>query len=56
MQGLRIEGACVSPKHANFIVNDRHASATDVTQLIEQVRARVRESSGITLELEIQIW
>ncbi len=55
-KGLRVEGACVSPKHANFIVNDRHATGTDVTQLIEQVRARVREHAGIDLELEIQIW
>ena len=55
-KGLRIEGACVSPKHANFIVNDRQAAATDVTQLIEQVRSRVKESSGITLDLEIQVW
>ncbi len=56
LKGLRVEGACVSPKHANFIVNDRHASATDVVQLIEQVRAAVKAQSGVDLDLEIQVW
>lgn len=55
-KGLRVEGACVSPRHANFIVNDRDATGTDVTSLIDQVRARVKESSGVSLELEIQVW
>ncbi len=55
-KGLRVEGACVSPKHANFIVNDRHATGTDVMQLIEAVRGRVKETSGVMLELEIQVW
>ena len=55
-KGLRVEGACVSPKHANFIVNDRRACATDVTQLIDLVRARVKESAGVSLDLEIQVW
>ena len=55
-KGLRVEGACVSPKHANFIVNDRHAAAADVMHLIEQVRAAVKARSGVDLELEIQVW
>ena len=55
-KGLRVEGACVSPKHANFIVNDCHATATNVDQLIKEVQARVKAHSGIDLELEIHVW
>jgi UDP-N-acetylmuramate dehydrogenase len=52
-RGLRVGGAKVSEMHCNFLINDRNASAEDVERLGETVRARVRETSGVTLEWEI---
>ncbi|MDO8513135.1 MAG: UDP-N-acetylmuramate dehydrogenase [bacterium] len=51
---LRVGGAQVSKKHANFIVNTGKATAMDVRQLIEQIQELVREKKGITLEEEIE--
>jgi len=53
LKGLRIGGAAVSAKHANFIVNDAHGSATDVRRLAERVRAEVRRRHGVDLVFEI---
>jgi UDP-N-acetylmuramate dehydrogenase len=53
LKGLTEGGATVSPKHANFIVNDRHGSAADVRRLAERVRAEVRQQAGIDLAFEI---
>lgn len=52
-RGLRIGGAKVSEMHCNFLINDQGASAEDIERLGETVRARVRQSSGITLQWEI---
>ena len=54
LKGLRIGGAVVSEKHANFIVNDRKGTAADVRGLAERVRAEVEERHGIRLEFEIE--
>ncbi len=54
LKGLRIGGAVVSEKHANFIVNDRKGSAADVRQLAERVRAEVEARHGVRLEFEIE--
>ena len=54
-KGMREGDAVVSPKHANFIVNEGKASATDVMRLIERVRERVKGQFGVELELEIGI-
>jgi UDP-N-acetylmuramate dehydrogenase len=53
LKGLRIGGASVSEKHANFIVNDGHGTATDVRRLAERVRSEVRRRNGIELAFEI---
>ena len=53
MKGLRVGGASVSHKHANFIVNDEAGTASDVRRLAELVRANVRDATGIELEPEI---
>ena len=53
LRGLRIGGACVSEKHANFIQADAGATASDVHQLIALVRDRVAERTGIRLEPEV---
>ena len=53
LKGLRIGGASVSEKHANFLVNDRKGSATDLRRLADRVRAEVSRRSGVLLEEEV---
>ncbi len=55
LKGKRVGGVEVSPVHANFFVNRGDATADDVLQLIDLVRARVYEHLGVELELEIEI-
>jgi UDP-N-acetylmuramate dehydrogenase len=55
LKGLRIGEAMVSTQHANFILNTGHATATDIMRLVEEVRQRVKASSGHELELEIRL-
>jgi len=55
LKGTRIGQVEVSQVHANFFVNHGGATAREVLQLIERVRATVRERFGIELELEIEI-
>jgi UDP-N-acetylmuramate dehydrogenase len=54
-KGLRLGGARVSEKHANFIVADPGASSSDVWKLIEEVRALVRSHAGVDLETEVEL-
>ena len=53
-RGLAWGGAVVSRKHANFLINTGSATAADIEGLAEEVRRRVRETSGVMLEWEIQ--
>ncbi len=53
-RGLAIGGAQVSEKHTNFLINTGGATAADIEALGEEVRRRVRETSGVELEWEIQ--
>jgi len=53
LKGANVGDAAVSLKHANFIVNKGHASASEVMQLIEHVQSVVKEKTGIELEKEI---
>ncbi len=55
LKGLCVGGAQVSLKHANFILNARHATATDLETLIEKVAAAVKEQKGVELEREVII-
>lgn len=55
LKGYRIGGASVSEKHANFIVNDRQASAKDIEELMSIVQNRVEKCHGIRLEPEVFI-
>jgi len=55
LKGLRIGDAEVSRKHANFIVNQGQATASDVLALIRKVRGLVAKKLGIHLELEFKI-
>ncbi len=53
-RGLTMGGAQVSEKHANFLINTGNATSADIEGLGEEVRRRVSESQGVTLEWEIQ--
>jgi UDP-N-acetylmuramate dehydrogenase len=53
MRGATKGGAQMSPKHANFLINTGTATAADLEGLGEDVRKRVFQQSGITLEWEI---
>lgn len=53
-RGLRRGGAMVSEKHCNFLINTGGATAADIESLGEDVRRRVLETSGVTLEWEIR--
>ncbi|MDR4488140.1 MAG: UDP-N-acetylmuramate dehydrogenase [Nitrospirales bacterium] len=55
LKGLRVGDAEISTKHANFIVNQGHATASDVLALIRKVRGLVAKKLGIHLELELKI-
>jgi UDP-N-acetylmuramate dehydrogenase len=52
-RGLTIGDAQVSEMHCNFLINRGNATAADIENLGEEVRRRVKESSGIVLEWEI---
>ncbi len=53
MRGATLGGAQMSEKHSNFLINTGDASAADLEGLGEEVRKKVYETSGITLEWEI---
>lgn len=53
-RGLRIGDAQVSEKHCNFLLNLGGATAADLEDLGEEVRRRVLETTGVTLEWEIK--
>lgn len=55
LKGLRIGGAEVSKKHANFIVNTGGAKAADIEALIVRVRETVRARQGVELVPEVRI-
>ena len=55
LKGKRHNGAEISAKHANFIVNRGGATAADILSLMDMTRDRVQTHFGITLEPEIRI-
>lgn len=55
LKGMAHGKARISERHANFIVNSGGASAADVVALIAEARRRVREQSGVELELEVEL-
>jgi UDP-N-acetylmuramate dehydrogenase len=56
LKGFRNKQAVVSSKHANFILNESCAKSWDVIFLIEQIKDKVKQDTGICLEEEIQRW
>ena len=53
-RGLKVGGAQVSEKHCNFLLNLGDATAADIETLGEEVRARVKATSGVDLRWEIR--
>jgi UDP-N-acetylmuramate dehydrogenase len=56
LKGLSVGDARVSDRHANFFVNAGRASASDMLRLISNVRDRVQQVYGVTLENEVVVW
>lgn len=55
LKGKNIGGACVSTKHANFILNENHATSADIETLISEVRSIVEQKTGVRLIPEVCI-
>ncbi|MES2854636.1 MAG: hypothetical protein V4692_02180, partial [Bdellovibrionota bacterium] len=53
LKGFKIGGAKVSEKHANFIVNTGSATATDIRDVIEHVKATVLAKHQVSLKTEV---
>lgn len=54
LRGYRVGGAKVSDMHCNFLINDQGATGEDLERLGETIRARVKETSDVTLNWEIK--
>ncbi len=55
LRGLRIGTAEISRVHANFIVSDPGGTAADVVALMVEIRRRVAEKHGVTLQPEVRM-
>jgi UDP-N-acetylmuramate dehydrogenase len=55
LKGFSINGAKISEKHANFIVNFDNAKSLDILNLVSFIKQKVFEKFGVHLELEIQL-
>ena len=55
LKGLRVGGAYISDRHANFVVNDGTATAKDVLNLIRTVKRKIKTKYGVSLELEVVV-
>lgn len=55
LQGLVWGGAQISTKHAGFIVNINHATATDYVELIQHIQSVILEKFNVTLETEVRV-
>ncbi|MGC2424860.1 MAG: UDP-N-acetylmuramate dehydrogenase [Nitrospirota bacterium] len=55
LKGLSVGGAAVSDKHANFFINTGKATAKDFIALMELVKTKVKEKTGIELEPEVRV-
>ena len=56
LKGHNFGDARVSDRHANFFVNAGKASAADMLELIADVRERIQQAYGVTLENEVVVW
>ncbi|HNW81272.1 MAG TPA: FAD-binding protein [bacterium] len=56
MKGFEINDACLSPKHANIVINKGDAVFDDFCRLKDEAQKRVLEMFNINLELEVKYW
>lgn len=56
LKGVSYGGATVSPVHANFVVTQPGCKARDIVALMESIRRRVKERTGIELQPEVVYW
>ena len=55
LKGFTIGGACVSEKHAGFVINNGNATAKDVLDVIYHVKSEVKKQFGVELHPEVRI-
>lgn len=55
LKNVRVGGARISQKHANFIINEGSATSKDILTLVNMIKDKVKQSTGIVLETEIKI-
>jgi len=55
LKGMLIGGARISERHANFIINEKQASAADVRELMNRAQKKVLEKFGVHLEPEVKL-
>lgn len=55
LRGYQVGGAAISEKHCGFVINKDHATAEDVITLCKEVTTRVKQQTGIELELEVKV-
>ncbi|HEX5037222.1 MAG TPA: UDP-N-acetylmuramate dehydrogenase [bacterium] len=55
LKDVRVGGARISPKHANWIVNEGGATAKDVIALIGLMKDKVKDKFGISMETEVRV-
>ena len=55
LKGHRIGGAEVSTIHGNFILNTGHATAKDVSSLVQHIQQCVKKGTGVQLEMEVKM-
>ncbi len=55
LKGLAVGGAQVSEKHAGFVINRGGATTKDILTLCSLIRQRVKQNSGVELELEVKV-
>lgn len=56
LRGYSVGGAQVSEKHCGFVINRGEATASDVIELIEHIKATVLEKTGVALQTEVEIY
>jgi UDP-N-acetylmuramate dehydrogenase len=56
LKGMRVGGAVISERHANFIVNRYQAKAADILKLMALIREEVLKAYGVPLEEEVIVW
>ncbi len=54
-KGKSVGGARVSERHANFIINENHATAADVRELLRQIQEAVQKKFNVRLEPEVKL-